>query len=162
MSDSKAFFGQFLALHKTLVNQDKTIVFDSRWKNGTGYLDGAVRTVHLEDGQLAAFTDDAKRRGVIVGTPAGNVVLFERYSSWSSTDTPEVLVSNHPVALRQMLPGCSSSWTKTTWEACFPELSVDADGVAKWTDINIGTAVAAIGKAIQTRTAWTINPNKKA
>lgn len=57
------------------------IAFSTEWKNGTGYLDNLVdANVGLRAGECAVTVDDFKRRVLVIGTPVGNVVLFERYS----------------------------------------------------------------------------------
>lgn len=159
---TKTFFNQFVLMHAQLVEENKTIGYDARWANGTGYLDGAVRVVHLDEGALVATKDDLGRRIILVGTPAGNVVIFERYRH--TGDAPEVLVANQPLAIRSLLPGAGTAWTKQTWEACFPGLNeiILQDNLvddAGWQ--NIGVQVGTIGRAIQARSNWTNNPNKK-
>lgn len=57
------------------------IAFSMDWKNGTGYLDGLVQAdVGLRAGEVACAVDDFHRRVLVVGTPVGNIVVFERYS----------------------------------------------------------------------------------
>lgn len=90
----------------------KEIPFDYAWYNGTGYLDHAVTAdLGLSAGQLAKseHTADtgATRRAIIVGTPLGNAVFFERYHT-SPTDTERcaTIVSNCPEGVRQFVkPG---------------------------------------------------------
>lgn len=60
---------------------DAKIAFSTEWKNGTGYLDKLVQTnVGLRAGECATVVDDFKRRVLLIGSPVGNIVLFERYS----------------------------------------------------------------------------------
>ena len=75
----------------------KEVKFDPAWKNNTGYMDGAVSAdLGLVQGETRSFTDDHGRRGVIVGTKVGNVVLFERY-----TDNRTVIVFNAPIEVQK-------------------------------------------------------------
>ncbi len=63
------------------------IKFNAQWKNGTGYFDKAVKGEHapfLRVAEVVTFEDDKSRKGFIVGTPAGNVVIFQRYSNGSN------------------------------------------------------------------------------
>lgn len=60
---------------------DAKIAFSMDWKNGTGYLDGLVDdNVGLRAGEVATMVDDLKRRVLVIGSPVGNIVVFERYS----------------------------------------------------------------------------------
>jgi hypothetical protein len=60
---------------------DAKIAFSKDWKNGTGYLDKLVdANVGLRSGECAVTVDDFKRRIIVIGTPVGNVALFERYT----------------------------------------------------------------------------------
>lgn len=57
------------------------IAFSTEWKNGTGYLDKLVdANVGLRAGECAVTVDDFKRRVLLIGSPVGNIVVFERYS----------------------------------------------------------------------------------
>lgn len=61
----------------------RKIEFKVEWKNGTGYFDGAAEGKYaprVTSGQALSFVDDNKRRGIIVGSRFGNIVVFERYS----------------------------------------------------------------------------------
>lgn len=65
-------------------NSFKTVKFDEKWKNGTGYLNGAVTMGDgpcLYVGEVMSFIDDAGRKGFIIGTPRKNLVIFQRYSN---------------------------------------------------------------------------------
>jgi len=69
------------------------VPFNPAWKNHTGYLDFAVRGKNALKADLSSrnyakiigerfkFTDDQNRRGIIVTTPVGNIVVFERYNN---------------------------------------------------------------------------------
>ena len=66
------------------VEKPKMIEFNPKWSNGTGYFDGAVSGKHapvLEPGTIVQFVtpEPNKRRGLIISTIFGNVVVFERY-----------------------------------------------------------------------------------
>jgi hypothetical protein len=78
------------------------IDFNANWNNGTGYYDHAVDGEHapkLALGQVVATKSPAKnnRRIILVGTPFGNAVMFERYS-----DDDSVLTRNVPDQLRDI------------------------------------------------------------
>jgi len=75
------------------------IEFNPKWKNTTGYLDGAVEGEHaplLPVGQSVKCVDDHKRKVIItcmsVKDHATNIVIFERYTP--SEDSQVVIVSN--------------------------------------------------------------------
>ncbi len=81
---------------ETAFKNARRIEFDEKWKNGTGYLDHAAEGKHapkVSQGQVVSFLDDKDRRGVIVGTKYGNIVVFERYSPEGS-ETSGVFVCN--------------------------------------------------------------------
>ena len=66
------------------------VEFNPSWKNGTGYLDNAVHDKSIE---VASTTiDDFGRKVIIVPTPVGNVVVFERFSGGDRG----IIVSNAP------------------------------------------------------------------
>lgn len=80
----------------------KEIAFSPEWENGTGYFDHAVRgstAPRLEPGQMAKCMSNNNRRLVFVGTPIGNVVVFDRYSGGEDG----IFVANMPRVLEQML-----------------------------------------------------------
>ncbi len=77
------------------------VEFKEGWKNGTGYFDGAVKDKVLEVGERARCTDPHGRRMILVGTPFGTAVAFERYVD--SEDSSKVIVSNMPRAARMMV-----------------------------------------------------------
>ena len=68
------------------------ISFDSKWKNGTGYLNGAIK-VPLQPGELSKSVDDYNRRVILIGTRFGTVVIFDRYKNQVDDG---VYVSNKP------------------------------------------------------------------
>lgn len=77
------------------------IDFDPSWANNTGYFDGAV--FHkLESGKRAAAVDPTGRRIIMVGTPLGTCVAFERYTP--DTGSSFVVVSNVPNDARTFIP----------------------------------------------------------
>lgn len=58
------------------------VVYDPQWENGTGYFDGAVKArLGIRAGEVAKATDPKGRRIVLVGTPFGNAVVFDRKPS---------------------------------------------------------------------------------
>ncbi len=88
---------------------ETVIPFDPEWKNGTGYLDGAIN-VKLAAGVCAKSYDDFNRRIILIGTPVGTIVLFDRHTG---NDDPEkeniVVVINRPWSLARLLPEGSQS-----------------------------------------------------
>lgn len=74
--------------------------FDPRWKNGTGYFNGAM-TVGLAKGNMAKATGDCGRRLIMIGTEHGTAVFFERYTLGHG---PFVVVHNTASQLREMIP----------------------------------------------------------
>lgn len=59
---------------------DKVLAFDPRYANNTGYLDGLVKLVQLNQGEILKMIDDLGRKAIIVGTLFGPIVIFERYA----------------------------------------------------------------------------------
>lgn len=61
------------------------IVYDSKWSTGDGYFDYAVHGEHapiLRTGQIVkTMSSMCQRRLILIGTPFGNIVLFDRYST---------------------------------------------------------------------------------
>lgn len=69
------------------------IEFNPRWGNGTGYYDNAVSGEHapvLTPGEMVASLSDNNRKIIMVGTPLGNVVIFQRYNDNVSVYTCNV------------------------------------------------------------------------
>lgn len=62
---------------------EKTLEFNPKWANGTGYLDHAAEGPEapvLTAGEMAKSTDSFGRPMIIIGLPVGNLVVFKRYS----------------------------------------------------------------------------------
>ena len=78
---------------------ETTIAFNPDWKNGTGYLNGAVVEKGLKE--ICKTVDDFGRRVIIIPLCIGNVVVFERYSEPKS----DVIVSNAPVYVKKLAFG---------------------------------------------------------
>jgi hypothetical protein len=88
---------------------ENLVEYNSKWENGTGYLDHAVNDTSIvfdEDGYAKAVSP-AGRKIVIVKTIKGNAVVFERYTDSESS----VVVSNipHRVAELFQMSGSLSS-----------------------------------------------------
>lgn len=78
------------------------IPFRPEWANGTGYFDRAVRgsaAPHLEPGQLARCVSPENRRLLLIGTPIGNIVVFDRYTA----NEGGIFVANMPRAVEHLL-----------------------------------------------------------
>lgn len=72
------------------------------WANGTGYMDHAVRgshAPHLLPGQVVRAMSSDNRRLLLIGTPIGNVIVFDRYSNGED----KVFVANMPRKLEHLL-----------------------------------------------------------
>jgi hypothetical protein len=78
------------------------VSFKEEWAQGD-YMNGAVHEM-LGFGQVVktTFPGANKRRAILVGTRAGTVAVFERYTP--DMGQPFVLVSNMPQQLRFILP----------------------------------------------------------
>lgn len=98
-----AAFPHFVELYDSI---DHKLTFDPAWKNGTGYFDPLTRMdLGLKAGEMATSVDEHGRRMIIVGTPLGNVVAFERYVPGDAG----VVVHNAPAVLNTLLRGSSLS-----------------------------------------------------
>lgn len=75
------------------------VVFNPSWKNGTGYLDNAVHDLQITE--ICKTVDNANRKVVIIPTPVGNVVLFERFTDGDRG----IIVSNAPRAIEKLAFG---------------------------------------------------------
>lgn len=84
---------------KAFARLENSIPFNPGWKNGTGYLDNAVHDKSIK--VTSTTIDDIGRKVIIVPTPVGNVVVFERHSNGSSP----VVVSNAPLAIEKLAFG---------------------------------------------------------
>ena len=58
--------------------------YSESWKNGTGYLDNGVNVPVLK-GEMVKFTDEYDRKGILIGTRFGTVVVFQRFSDSAET-----------------------------------------------------------------------------
>jgi hypothetical protein len=87
----------FTATYEVTTN---ILEFDERWNNGTGYFDALTdhSMIKLEDGEIARFHTGVtnNRRGLVVGTPLGNVVVFDRFSNQVGKDTHVTFTFNAP------------------------------------------------------------------
>ena len=79
------------------------VEFNPSWKNSTGYLNNAVHDKSITT--TSKTIDDFGRKVIIVPTPVGNVVVFERHSNGSSS----VVVSNAPCAIEELAFGLDLS-----------------------------------------------------
>lgn len=77
------------------------IPFDPKWMNGTGYLNGAV-AYSLESGKRVATVVDSNRKAILIGTPLGTVIVFERYNPETTTRS-FLLVYNAPQMVSAIL-----------------------------------------------------------
>lgn len=95
-------------IDNALANIERFVPFDPKWNNGTGYFDHLVNDdLELEDGEVVRFVDNMMRNGIIIGSPLGNLVIFERRArkldKVQDHDTV-MMVTNLPRELRWMYP----------------------------------------------------------
>lgn len=71
---------------------DTVVPFDAGWNNGTGYFNGAVEQVKLDNGVVGkSYCADTDRKLILIGTIFGTCVFFQRF-----TGGGDVIVSNVP------------------------------------------------------------------
>ncbi len=91
-----------------LAKIERFVPFDPKWNNGTGYFDHLVKEdLELEDGEVVRFVDNMMRNGIIIGSPLGNLVIFERRARKLDKVQPHdavIMVTNLPRELRWMYP----------------------------------------------------------
>lgn len=78
---------------------NNTVEFKQSWSNGTGYYDNAVHDFEITE--ISKTTDPKNRKMILVPTPVGNVVVFERYTDGAHG----IIVSNAPLAIEKMAYG---------------------------------------------------------
>jgi hypothetical protein len=77
------------------------VPYDSKWENGTGYLDRALKEPlfrSLGPGEYARFVDDVGRKAIVIGTQLGPVIIFQRYSKSKDTE----IVCNADVSITRV------------------------------------------------------------
>jgi hypothetical protein len=85
----------------------KTITYNPKWENGTGYFSNAVSgedAPHLEEGEVVSTFDTIGRDMIIIGTVFGNVVIFQRYDN-----RRDIFSYNAPGDVEQLLKPFLSS-----------------------------------------------------
>ena len=105
MSTENSEMVLFTKTHAALMALSATIQFDTKWNNGTGYLDYAAQGSSapvLEVGEMVASVTDNSRRVIFVGTPVGNMVVFDRFEP-----SRQFLVSNQARALSAISGICN-------------------------------------------------------
>lgn len=93
----------------------ETVPFNPKWANGTGYYDHAVKGEEapaLQPGDIVKTMSegDNRRRIVIIGTPMGNLVMFDRYTDGARG----IVVKNAPEDLCKLVGGLSSNLSEDT------------------------------------------------
>lgn len=88
---------EFRTLFNKAYNKINSIDFDASWKNGTGYLDGAVKIKTME---AVSFIDDYDRKAIVIPLmykdlvdEGNNLVIFERFSP-NENDRQDIFVHN--------------------------------------------------------------------
>ena len=91
MAVKNIFERAFNAIPESMVVQEKV-----EWSNGTGYYDGLCGgyAPTLKTGAVAKFMSANNRRVIVVGTPRGNLVVFDRYSRNDEGQYPGPCVIN--------------------------------------------------------------------
>lgn len=87
------------AIFAAQFSKTKAVPFNPKWANGTGHFDQAVIGEHapmMVDGDIVCSEDPKGRKIIIIGTPLGNVVVFQRYSNRDN-----VYVANTSVTMYQ-------------------------------------------------------------
>lgn len=84
---------------------DTDLFFNPEWHNGTGYFDALVKEdLSLPYGSMAKFTDEMSRRGIVIGTRLGNVVVFERFNTTDAGPENNIaVVTNSPAQLNDFV-----------------------------------------------------------
>ena len=95
-------------IDNALTKIERVVPFDPKWNNGTGYFDNLVKEdLWLEAGEVVRFVDNMMRNGIIIGSPLGNLVIFERRARKLDKVQPHdavIVVTNLPRELRWMYP----------------------------------------------------------
>lgn len=95
-------------IDNALAKIERFAPFDPKWNNGTGYFDHLVHDdLELENGEVLRFVDNMMRNGIIIGSPLGNLVIFERRARKLDKVQPHdavIMVTNLPRELRWMYP----------------------------------------------------------
>ncbi len=86
-----------------------TVQFNPDWKNGTGYLNGAVVE---QISETSKSVDDHGRKIILIPAVVGNIVLFERYKNGEHG----VIVSNCPVTVKRIVGGLNGQISNDTLE----------------------------------------------
>lgn len=98
-------------------NIEEEVQFNPSWKNGTGYLDGGVKSdsaIGLPKGKRVKFIDDMQRRCILIGTEYGNIVLFKRYADPESgvvvINSPRFCGLEHGAQSAEMINEIITTW----------------------------------------------------
>ena len=95
-------------IDSVLAKIERFVPFDPKWNNGTGYFDHLVKEdLELKDGEVVRFVDNTMRNGIIIGSPLGNLVVFERRArklDKVQSHDAVIVVTNLPRELRWMYP----------------------------------------------------------
>ena len=95
LTETQALFQKVFSNTKT-----ETIPFNPKWSNGTGYFDHAVEGEEapvLAPGCIVKTATPSGRKILIIGTPIGNVVIFQRYD-----DCEDIYVKNTTTFIEEL------------------------------------------------------------
>lgn len=95
---------------KLFAEIQKVVPFNPAWNNGTGYMNHAVtdKSIGLAVGDIVKFvapvTDEPEktRKGILIGTPVGNVVIFQRYID-EGASLCNAIVFNAPMSVAKLV-----------------------------------------------------------
>jgi hypothetical protein len=100
MSNFKGF--EFFDSNFKRLLKEQPIRYSISWKDMDDYFSLAVQGQYSPDllgGEMRACTDDKNRKMIFIGTPLGNIIIFQRY-----VDT-EGIVLNAPEKIKKLLAG---------------------------------------------------------
>lgn len=94
--------GKLVAAFRETIMGFTLVPFNDKWPNGTGYMDNAEQgpeAPKLAPGETVRSVDPHGRNVAMVGTIAGNCVVFERFINGDR----DVIVSNVPSLVRKLV-----------------------------------------------------------
>jgi hypothetical protein len=138
-------FRKFQKLHRELIKQNKTIEYNPLWRSEDRLFGRACDELILESGGVFACEDEQGRKIILVGTPVGNLIIYEFYSVVLNKT---VLQSNQSNAVKKFIPGCEEEeWSDETFYYAFSMLEFldqNVDFVLHTIQNNIGINIMYI------------------
>ena len=128
---------------KVYESTKKKVPYDSKWENGTGYLNGLCNEMlGLKIGEVAKTVDGAERKILMMGTPYGNIVIFQRYTG---KDYP--IVCNESMGARKVMIATKSGVDEdgdTTYGYDYSSAISEATIERDWVNGNLGIMLDAL------------------